>query len=164
MRAPGVFATSTPKRASQAPQFVLDTNVFIAADRNPEWAEELCRFSATYLPFIHLHAVVAQELLAGAIDRRRERLVEESLIQPFEKRDRIVIPSFAAWKAAGSILGQLVQQKHLSPGGFHRSFLNDCILAASCRETGLTLITLNRQDFDLIRRVSGFNYTDPFPE
>ena len=145
-------------------RFVLDTNVFIAADRDREWEEVLGRFSAAHLPFLHFHAVVAQELLAGAMDRRRERLVEESLIKPFEKRGRGVIPSFAAWKAAGSILGRLVQQKHLSPGGFQRPFLNDCVLAASCRETGLTLITLNRQDFDLIRRVCRFDYTDPFPE
>jgi predicted nucleic acid-binding protein len=145
-------------------RFVLDTNVFIAADRDPEWAEALGRFSAAHLPFLNFHAVVAQELLAGAMDRRREWLVEESLIEPFEKRGRVVIPSFAAWKAAGSILGRLVRQKHLRPGGFHRSLLNDCILAASCRETGLTLITMNRQDFDLIRRVCRFDYTDPFPE
>ena len=144
-------------------RYVLDTNVYVAADRDVGWAEELARFSSAYLPFIHFHAVVAQELLAGAIDQRRERLIDESLMMPFERRGRIITPGFTAWKGAGHILSRLVQRKLLSPGGFKRSFLADCLLATSCREHGLTLITLNRGDFDLIRRVHTFEYTEPWP-
>jgi len=145
-------------------RYVLDTNLYIAADRDAGWAEELERFSSAYLPSIHFHAVVVQELLAGAIDQRRERLLEESLVIPFERRGRIVTPNFAAWKSAGRVVARLVQRKLISPGGFKRSFLNDCLLAASCREGGLTLITLNREDFDLISKVHAFEYTEPWPE
>ena len=144
-------------------RYVLDTNVYVGADRDVDWAEELARFSSAHLPSIHFHAVVAQELLAGAIDQRRERLIEESLVMPFERRGRIITPSFTAWKGAGHILSRLVQRKLMSPGGFKRSFLADCILAASCREHGLTLITLNKGDFDLISRVHPFKYTEPWP-
>ena len=143
--------------------YTLDTNLYIAADRNKDRAEELERFSSAYLPAIHFHAVVAQELLAGAIDRRRERLIEESLVVPFERRGRIVTPSFTAWKTAGRILSRLVQRKSMSPGGFKRSFLNDCVLAASCREEGITLVTTNQDDFDLIREVHKFDYVEPWP-
>ena len=146
------------------PRFVIDTNLYMEVDRDLARAEELERFSTAYLPFIHFHAVVAQELLAGAIDRRREKLVEESLIQPFERRGRVLTPSFAAWKAAGRILSQLVQRKLMSPGGFKRSFLNDCVLAASCREVGATLVTLNRDDFRIIEKVMRFEFTEPWPE
>jgi len=146
------------------PRFVIDTNLYVEADRELARAEELERFSTAYLPFIHFHAVVAQELLAGAIDRRREKLIEESLIQPFERRRRVLTPSFAAWKAAGRILSQLVQRKLMSPGGFKRSFLNDCVLAASCREVGATLVTLNRDDFRIIEKVMRFEFTEPWPE
>ena len=146
------------------PRFVIDTNLYVEADRDLARAEELERFSTAYLPFIHFHAVVAQELLAGAIDRRREKLVEESLIQPFERRGRVLTPSFAAWKAAGRVLSQLVQRKLMSPGGFKRSFLNDCVLAASCREVGATLVTLNRDDFRIIEKVMRFEFTEPWPE
>lgn len=146
------------------PRFVIDTNLYVEADRDLARAEELERFSTAYLPFIHFHAVVAQELLAGAIDRRREKLVEESLIQPFERRGRVLTPSFAAWKAAGRILSQLVQRKLMSPGGFKRSFLNDCVLAASCREVGATLVTLNRDDFRIIEKVMRFEFQEPWPE
>ena len=146
------------------PRYVIDTNLYVEADRDVGRAEELERFSTAYLPFLHFHAVVAQELLAGAIDRRREKLVEESLIQPFERRRRVLTPSFAAWKAAGRILSQLVQRKLMSPGGFKRSFLNDCVLAASCREVGATLVTLNRDDFRIIEKVMRFEFTEPWPE
>lgn len=146
------------------PRFVIDTNLYVEADRDLARAEELERFSTAYLPFIHFHAVVAQELLAGTIDRRREKLVEESLIQPFERRGRVLTPSFAAWKAAGRILSQLVQRKLMSSGGFKRSFLNDCVLAASCREVGATLVTLNRDDFRIIEKVMRFEFTEPWPE
>jgi predicted nucleic acid-binding protein len=144
--------------------YVIDTNVYVSADRDLAWAEELERFSTAYLPFIHFHAVVAQELLAGAIDQRRDKLVEESLLLPFERRGRVLVPSFAAWKGAGRILSQLVQRKLMSPGGYKRSFLNDCVLAASCREVGATLITLNREGFELIRQVLPFEFSEPWPE
>jgi predicted nucleic acid-binding protein len=101
--------------------------------------------------------------LAGAIDKSREQLVEESLISPFERRGRIVTPSFSAWKEAGQILSRLIQKRVLSPGGFKRSFLNDCLLAASCREDGITLITTNRVDFELIRKVHPFEFVEPWP-
>lgn len=146
------------------PRYVIDTNLYVAADRDLAWAEEVERFSTAYLPFIHFHAVVAQELLAGAIDQRREKLVDDSLIQPFERRGRVLTSSFAAWKDAGRILSQLIQRKLMSPGGFKRSFLNDCVLAASCREVGATLVTLNRDDFELIGEVMRFEFTEPWPE
>jgi hypothetical protein len=56
-------------RGGQAPP-----NVCVAADRDLSWAEELERFSTAFLPFIHFHAVVVQELLAGAIDERSARV------------------------------------------------------------------------------------------
>jgi len=145
-------------------RYVIDTNLYVAADRDIASAEELERFVTAQLPFIHFHAVVAQELLAGAIDQHRERLVEESLIQPFERRGRVLVPSFAAWKGAGRMLSQLVNRKLMSPGGFKRSCLNDCVLAASCREVGATLVTLNREDFEIIRKVLRFEFTEPWPD
>jgi len=145
-------------------RYTLETNLYVAAARDKHRARQLERFSSAYLPFIHLHAVVAQEILAGVPDRRREKLVEESLIAPFERRGRVITPGFSAWKKAGLILSRLLQQRLISPGGFKRSFLNDCILAASCREEGITIITSNRADFDLIRRVQPLEVAEPWPE
>lgn len=144
-------------------RYVLDTNLYIRADRDKEWAEELDRFASAFLPSISLHAVVAQEMLAGAIDRRRERLIQGSLIEPFEKRGRVVVPGFGTWKRAGAIMARLVHRKLMSPGGFGRSFVNDCLLAASCREEGRVLITSNLEGFALIRRVEAVEVVEPWP-
>ena len=145
-------------------RYVLDSNVYVEADRSVSAAEELDRFLMRFLPSVHLHAVVAQELLAGALDARREKLIHDSLIEPFERRGRVVAPSFGAWTRAGRIISRLVHQKRLSPGGFSRSFTNDCVLAASCRESGLTLVTRNAQDFALIQRVEPVDVVGPWPE
>jgi predicted nucleic acid-binding protein len=145
-------------------RYVLDSNLYIEADRSELAAEELDRFLMRFLPLVQLHAVVAQELLAGARDSRREKLIQDTLIAPFEKRGRVIAPSFAAWKRAGIIMSRLVQQKRMSPGGFGRSFVNDCVLAASCREEGLVLVTRNAQDFALIQRVETVEVVAPWPE
>ena len=145
-------------------RYVLDTNLYIEASRDRDWAEVLAGFVSAHLPLIHLHAVVAQELLAGAVDAEKGRLVERGLVRPFEKRGRIVTPTFGTWKRAGSIMARLVEAKRMSPAGFGRSFVNDCLLGASCREEGLTLISRNTRDFELIREVEEFELAAPWPE
>jgi len=145
-------------------RYVLDTNLYIEASRDRDWAEELAGFVSAHLPLIYLHAVVAQELLAGAVDAEKGRLVERGVVRPFEKRGRVVTPAFGTWKRAGSIMARLVEAKRMSPGGFGRSFVNDCLLGASCREEGLTLISRNTRDFELIREVEEFELAAPWPE
>ena len=144
-------------------RYVLDTNLYIRADRDEDWAEEMTRFVAAFLPSLYLHGVVAQEILAGAIDAKREKLIQDSLITPFARRRRLVTPTFGAWKRAGSIMAHLIQRKVMRPGAFGRSFANDCLLAASCRMQGMALITNNLNDFALIRRVEDLEVLEPWP-
>jgi predicted nucleic acid-binding protein len=145
-------------------RYVLDTNLYIEGARNRTKAEELKAFSSAFLPFLSLHAVVAQELLAGAISAEAKEEIERSLIAPFERRDRLIIPTWRAWLRSGEIIAELVRQKALSPGGFSRSFINDALLAASLRESGHVLITRNVGDFQLLARVERFQFTDPWPK
>ena len=49
----------------------LDTNLCIASDRDAAFGEELSAFYDACLRFTFFHAVVAQELLLGAVDERR---------------------------------------------------------------------------------------------
>jgi len=144
-------------------RYLLDTNLYVQAVRDEKWAEALRRFVSSNLPSIHFHAVVAQELLAGAVDARRMKQVEEKLIRPFEKRGRVVTPGFSTWKRAGRMMSELVQEGRMSRGGFSRSFVNDCLLAASCREEGFVLITMNVRDFQLVQEVAHFEASDPWP-
>lgn len=145
-------------------RYVLDTNLYIEAARDRTKAEELKAFSSAFLPFLFLHAVVAQELLAGAISAEARGEIERSLISPFERRDRLVVPTWRAWIRSGDIIAELVRLKVLSPGGFSRSFINDALLAASLRESGHVLITRNVGDFKRLARVERFQFIEPWPK
>ena len=144
-------------------RYVLDTNLYIAATRSDEAADRLKAFCARSLPYLYLHSVVAQELLAGAIDPGLERATQAELIAPFEAVGRVLTPSHHAWKRAGEIMARLVRGKQLSPGGFRKSFLNDCVLAASLREHGFVLVTANIKDFELIRSIEAVDVVPPWP-
>lgn len=145
-------------------RFVLDTNIYIEAARSEERAEALKSFGSAFLPFIYLHAVVVQELLAGAISAKALSEIERSLITPFEKRGRLIIPTWRAWKRSGQMVAELIARKALSPGGHTRSFLNDALIAASLREEGNTLITRNLEDFTLLAKVEIFRFVEPWPK
>ena len=137
-------------------RYVLDTNLFVDAIRSESAAGELERFYQVFLPFTWLSAVVVQELLAGT-RRGAEDDLERDLVEPFEKRGRVLVPSFAAHKRAGRALAAL----GTDPA---RGLPNDALLAASCRETGMALVTRNARDFSRLRaRMPGFTFVPPWP-
>ncbi|HEX9704274.1 MAG TPA: type II toxin-antitoxin system VapC family toxin [Gemmatimonadales bacterium] len=144
-------------------KYVLDTSIFVQADRDRAWADELIAFYAAFLPVTFLHAVVVQELLIGAVDVRRGRDLHAGYVAPFEARGRVITPSYASWRRSGELVATLVQRRRLSPGGFSRSFLNDVLIAVSCREAGVVLVTTNAEDFSRIRAVEPFRFVSPWP-
>lgn len=144
--------------------YVLDTNLYIEAARDPAAAAGLSAFVLEMLPRVHLHAIVVQELMVGARDRRARARVRRELVEPFERRRRVVVPSWAAWKRSGEIVAELVARKRLSAGGVPRSFLADALLAASCREAGAVLITRNAADFRRIAEIERFEWSEPWPQ
>jgi predicted nucleic acid-binding protein len=144
-------------------RYVLDTNLYVDAARDRAAAAGLVQFTSMYLPQIYLHAVVAQELTIGAINAVARKRLDRDLVQPFERRGRIVVPSYRAWKRSGEIVAKLTELKALSPGGFARSFLNDVLLATSCREEGYTIITRDTADFARIEKVEVVPYVVPWP-
>ena len=144
--------------------FILDTNLYVAADRDPAAADALAEFYGRHLPQTYLHAVVVQEMLAGAISPLRSRRLHASLIEPFERRNRLVVPDYGTWKRSGEIVARLADRRLITPGVFRRSFLHDVMLAASCRQFGHTLVTSNQRDFELIRKVERFEFVPPFPD
>ena len=145
-------------------KFVLDTNLYIEAARDREKSEELESFISTFMPFIHLHAVVVQELLSGASSMKALGEIERSLVAPFEKRGRLIIPSWRAWKRSGQMVAELVVRKTPSARSFTRSFLNDALIAASVREEGAVLITHNIDDFKLLATVESHRFLAPWPK
>ena len=146
------------------PKYVLDTNIYVAAARDTRAAEALITFYAAWLPSTYLHATVGQELMLGGLSPEGRRQIRDGYLWPFETRGRVIVPSYQAWVRSGELVSLLIQRGTLSRGGFTRSFLNDALLAASCREEGLVLITSNTQDFTRLRQVERFEFTSPWPE
>jgi predicted nucleic acid-binding protein len=142
---------------------VLDAHLYVEAARDPTRAAELASFSSAALPFLHLHAVVAQELLAGARGADGRERIQAWLIHPFERRNRLMVPSWRAWRRAGEMLSELVDRGTLSPGGFSRSFMNDALIAASLRDRGAILVTGNSRDFSRLSQVESFTFETPWP-
>lgn len=145
------------------PKFVLDTSLYIRATRTDASSEELEAFSSSHAPFLYMHSVVAAELLAGAVHPELEERTQSRLIAPFEATGRLITASHEAWKRAGRTIAQLVRSRKLSPTGVARSFMNDCLIAASARESGFTLITENARDFQMIATVLPLVFLPPWP-
>lgn len=145
-------------------KYVLDTNLFIDGLRHESGRQALVRFHTAFAPFEHLSAVVAQELLAGTRSLADQRVVQRGIIDPFVRRGRLVTPSFRAWQRSGEVLAELARSGVVSVASASKSFANDVLLALSCHESGLVLVTSNAKDFERIRRVVPFRFTAPWPE
>jgi len=141
-------------------RYTVDTNLYIDALRTDEGRTALSAFHAAYAPLEHLSAVVAQELRAGVRGAAAEKL-EDAIFAPFERRARLIAPTYDAWKEAGRVLAELIP-----PNGWStvsRSFVNDVLLAMSCRESGMVLVTKNLVDCARIAAIRSFDFVPPWP-
>jgi predicted nucleic acid-binding protein len=136
-------------------KYILDTNLFIEAFRDQSANLELQQFHEAFAPFEYLSAVVAQELRAGARSGDDRRKLERHVLGPFIDAGRLVIPSFRAWQTSGDVLARLARSERLNG--------NDILLALSCREAGMTVVTRNTHDFARIQRVVSFRFLAPWP-
>ena len=146
------------------PKYVVDTNLHVEAITTDGGNAALAAFQRRFAPFLFQHSTVAQEILAGARDEAGYRAYHEDWVAPFEALGRILTPSHTTWTRAALIIVRLVARGKMSSGGFSRSFLNDCLIAASAREHGFVLVTRNATDFGLIRQVEPrLRYALPWP-
>ena len=144
-------------------KYALDTNVFIDGFRNEEAQAELFAFLNRALPITYLSAVVMQELAAGARTAAAAREVRRGVFEPFERRRRVFAPSSAAFAESGRILAAIAAREGWQFLDEKPSLLNDALIAASCREQGITLITRDGDFKRLAPFVKGFRYTAPWP-
>ena len=144
-------------------RYVLDTNIFIDGFAKPEANAELQSFHAVFAPFEYLSAVVAAELRAGVRSAADLRSLETEVLAPFERRGRVITPTYRAWGFAGDVLARLAELEGLELKKVTRSFGNDVLIAASCREAGVTVVTHNARDCERIARVMPFDYTGAWP-
>ena len=146
------------------PKFTLDTNIFVDALRSSEGATSLKRFLATSLPATWMSAVVILELRAGAHTAAKIAALESGLIEPFARRNRILVPTARAYHDTGRVLAELTGDtrsgKRRRPTA---SFLTDVLLAVSCRENGVTLVTRDADFATIARHLPGLTFVPPWP-
>jgi predicted nucleic acid-binding protein len=148
---------------SRERKYALDTNVFVDALRDASINARLIQFHSEFAPFEYLHAVVVQELQAGVKTGRSLRFLDKYLLAPFLRRGRLITPSFPAWKQSGDVLREFALRHGMDLQRMRKSFGNDILLAISCREAGVTLVTNNLRDFGHIHSVCPFEYCRPWP-
>ncbi|MDB4874972.1 MAG: Ribonuclease VapC [Gemmatimonadetes bacterium] len=140
--------------------YALDTNVYVNALRNADRLAKLKRFLMRAGTRLRVHAVVALELRAGARTPAHDDAVAR-LLSPYAERERVVVPSFDAFSQAGRVLAALGVRERVVLADAPGSLTNDAVLAASCRETGVVLVTENHKDFAAIQRhLRGFRFAD----
>jgi len=141
--------------------YCIDTNLFIDAERSDESASSLQAFVSGRTGFMVMSAIVAQELRAGARTKAQVDWLEQHIIGPYERRGRLITPTFWAWKECGRVLSELYGPGELARAP--RSFINDVLLALSCRESGVVLVTRNVGDFERIAKVRKFDFVSVWP-
>jgi len=144
-------------------KFVLDTNLYIGAIRDPDKEAALDAFLERNAPVVFMSAVVIQELRAGAVTDAAARALDRQIFDVFERRRRVVGPSASMFKECGRILAAMFRQDGVAFRDRPRSLVNDILIAGTCKENGLTLIT-DDGDFKTIRPfMRGFVYVAPWP-
>ena len=137
--------------------FALDTNIYIRALRDPSRLALLKRFLIRTGTRLRLNAVVALELRTGARTSVHEAALGD-LLASYTTRERVIVPSFAAYVEGGRVLAALGARERVdvSRAG---SLVNDVLIAASCREADARLVTENVGDYNMVQRhLRGFRF------
>ena len=144
-------------------KYVLDTNLYVKAFRSQEGAKELESYFTDFTPNTYLSSVVFHELIVGASTPSKIRQIREDLLGPLTRAGRVITPSHSAWDQAGSSIAVMARKERRELRSFPKSLVNDFLLAASCRESGATLVTDNTADFKLIQKYLGHEHVAPWP-
>lgn len=144
-------------------KYALDTNIFIDAFHDKAAEAAFLTFLEHALPFTFMSAVVMQELAAGARTSEQARELDRLVFGPFERRRRVFVPSAAAFVKSGRVLAAVAAREGWDLIYENPSLLNDALIAASCRESGITLITEDG-DFDrFLPFLGGWRHVAPWP-
>lgn len=144
-------------------KYAFDTNIFIDGFGSEETQAHIVRFLTRALPFTYLSAVVMQELAAGARTRKAATAMQDGVFEPFGRRRRVFSPSSAAFAESGRVIARLAAREGWQPLDEKPSLVNDALIAVSCREAGVTLITKDRDFTRLSPLIRGFRHVAPWP-
>ena len=122
---------------------VIDTSVYIGHWERGLYADKLDEV-------VRHSAVVLCELRRGARTPQAARTVARL----HELAPRTWEPTAADWWEAGRII-QTVGDEHDWDRGKRRDFQNDTLIALTARGHGATVVTANREDFEILGRRLG---------
>ncbi len=143
--------------------YAIDTTLYIDASGNRAARADLARFMLRTALRLYLNTVVLMELRAGTrSDAQRDGV--DALHAVFAGRDRLVVPSANAYAQAGRVLADLAEHEGFALAFAPRSFVSDVLIATSCREQDVVLVSANHRDFAAIgRHLRGFRCVSPWP-
>jgi predicted nucleic acid-binding protein len=144
--------------------YLLDSNVYIEALRDPGFGDVLAAWEQRVLPRLWLSSVVVLEILLGARDAKTAAAYERLLLAPFRRRRRLLEIDLGIWRQAAIVLRKLAAVHRYANKLTQRRFLCDVLIAVSCRRVGATLVTANVEDFALISEVMSIRLRHDFPE
>jgi predicted nucleic acid-binding protein len=134
---------------------LYDTTVYIdiLQGRFPRDAELWLRAADAW------HSTVTEAELAtlcGLLDHSHSgtRIVLERVVAIIDLRPphRTIAPDRETWQIAGILAGTLARLQQYGKAE-HRRVLNDALILSSARKYGLTVLTRNVEDFDLLQQL-----------
>ena len=125
---------------------VYDSSVYISAVRLGQSAVLQTRNLLHGAP-LWLSAVVLEELYAGADPAGRKLLTK--LERDFEQIGRLLVPVLADWSQTGNVLAKIGAKYGYDKIGKAR-MTKDTLIGTSAARQGITVLTKNARDFQLI--------------
>ena len=140
---------------------IFDTSVYINALRR----RDLSVFAQTRIDAetggsepLYLSAVVLEELYVGASDDKLKKLLAK-YEKNFENINRLLVPNQTDWRSGGQVLSH-VGRKHGFETVRRARMTNDCLIAMTAARCGLTVITHNAADFQIIAEFRPFKWKE----
>ena len=133
---------------------IYDTNVYIRAMRLGPASREYALLQNS-LPSTYVSSVVSGELNVGAQDLAGVKLVRQFL-SGTERVGRVVTPTHASWNQAGQSLAAIYKSQPRYRSKLPALF-NDALIAMCALQIGAFVCTLDKEDFQLLRRHRRFD-------
>jgi predicted nucleic acid-binding protein len=127
---------------------VIDTSVYIGHWERGLYADTLAEVQRAFV--VRHSAVVLSELRRGA----RTRVAAKTVTRLHDLAPDIWEPSAKDWWEAGRIV-LTVGDAHDWDRTKRRDFQNDTLIALTARAHGATVVTANREDFEILGRRLG---------
>jgi predicted nucleic acid-binding protein len=129
---------------------IIDTSVYIDHFERGLHADTLDKVGRAFI--VRHSAVVLSELRRGSRTREAERTVAQLQRVAREAWE----PTAVDWWQAGRLI-RTVGDAHRWDRNKRRDFQNDALIALTARRHGATVVTANRDDFELLARVLGIS-------